>query len=191
MDRASVDRAISLGSMSKTYGLPGLRLGWLASRDRAALAKIARSASFGSRGSRTRHLSVSGSLRMPASSCFPAPSMTSRHMCDSDSVARPCATPWDCSRPGSKHVLNAARPGSANDAQGFRTTCRYTLSITFTPPSREATDMGDATRLTTWIDWYRFARRALELGHAEASSYATARYVEEQNRTVASEWRAA
>ena len=34
------DRAISLGSMSKTYGLPGLRLGWLASHDRAALAKI-------------------------------------------------------------------------------------------------------------------------------------------------------
>ena len=34
------DRAISLGSMSKTYGLPGLRLGWLASRDRAALSKI-------------------------------------------------------------------------------------------------------------------------------------------------------
>ena len=27
------DRAVSLGSMSKTYGLPGLRLGWLASRD--------------------------------------------------------------------------------------------------------------------------------------------------------------
>ena len=34
------DRAISLGSMSKTYGLPGLRLGWLASRDRATLARI-------------------------------------------------------------------------------------------------------------------------------------------------------
>ena len=34
------DRAISLGSMSKTYGLPGLRLGWLASHDRAALEKI-------------------------------------------------------------------------------------------------------------------------------------------------------
>jgi aspartate/methionine/tyrosine aminotransferase len=34
------DRALSLGSMSKTYGLPGLRLGWLASRDRDALARI-------------------------------------------------------------------------------------------------------------------------------------------------------
>jgi hypothetical protein len=42
--------------------------------------------------------------------------------------------------------------------------------------------MGDGQRLTTWIDWYRFARRALELDHAEASAYATARYVEEQNR---------
>jgi hypothetical protein len=45
-----------------------------------------------------------------------------------------------------------------------------------------ALHMGDGQRLTTWIDWYRFARRALELGHAEASEYATARYVEEQNR---------
>jgi aspartate/methionine/tyrosine aminotransferase len=34
------DRALSLGSMSKTYGLPGLRLGWLASRDSDALARI-------------------------------------------------------------------------------------------------------------------------------------------------------
>ena len=34
------DRAISLGSMSKTYGLPGLRLGWLASRDRDALSRV-------------------------------------------------------------------------------------------------------------------------------------------------------
>ena len=34
------ERALSLGSMSKTYGLPGLRLGWLASRDRDALAQI-------------------------------------------------------------------------------------------------------------------------------------------------------
>jgi aspartate/methionine/tyrosine aminotransferase len=34
------DRALSLGSVSKTYGLPGLRLGWLASRDREALARI-------------------------------------------------------------------------------------------------------------------------------------------------------
>jgi aspartate/methionine/tyrosine aminotransferase len=34
------DRALSLGSMSKTYGLAGLRLGWLASRDRETLSAI-------------------------------------------------------------------------------------------------------------------------------------------------------
>ena len=34
------DRALSLGSVSKTYGLPGLRLAWLASRDSAFLQKI-------------------------------------------------------------------------------------------------------------------------------------------------------
>ena len=47
--------------------------------------------------------------------------------------------------PGSKHVLNAARLGSANDPQGFRTTCRYTLSShTHHPPERRL-HMGDAT----------------------------------------------
>ena len=51
--------------------------------------------------------------------------------------------------------------------------------------------MGDKERLTTWIEWYSFARHALELGHEEASAYATARYVEEQNRAVARDWRAA
>lgn len=34
------ERAISLGSVSKTYGLPGLRLGWLACHDSALLQKI-------------------------------------------------------------------------------------------------------------------------------------------------------
>ncbi len=34
------DTAVSLGSVSKTYGLPGLRLGWLASRDRALLERV-------------------------------------------------------------------------------------------------------------------------------------------------------
>ena len=37
------ERAVSLGSISKTYGLPGLRLGWLATRDpalRAAMAEL-------------------------------------------------------------------------------------------------------------------------------------------------------
>ena len=42
--------------------------------------------------------------------------------------------------------------------------------------------MGDSHRLTTWTDWYRFARRTLELDHGEAVSYATARFVEEQNQ---------
>ncbi len=34
------ERALSLGSVSKTYGLPGLRLGWLASHDTELLQKI-------------------------------------------------------------------------------------------------------------------------------------------------------
>jgi aspartate/methionine/tyrosine aminotransferase len=34
------ERALSLSSVSKTYGLPGLRLGWLACRDRTFLEKI-------------------------------------------------------------------------------------------------------------------------------------------------------
>jgi len=34
------ERALSLGSVSKTYGLPGLRLGWLACRDTHILQKI-------------------------------------------------------------------------------------------------------------------------------------------------------
>jgi len=48
-----------------------------------------------------------------------------------------------------------------------------------------------SARLTTWIDWYRFARRALALEHAEAADYATARYVEEQNRTLLRQRKAA
>jgi aspartate/methionine/tyrosine aminotransferase len=34
------ERCVSLGGMSKTYGLPGLRIGWLASHDRALLDKV-------------------------------------------------------------------------------------------------------------------------------------------------------
>jgi len=34
------DRALSLGSVSKTYGLPGLRLAWLASQDKKLLQEI-------------------------------------------------------------------------------------------------------------------------------------------------------
>ncbi len=35
------DRAISLGGLSKSFGLPGLRIGWLATRDKEALGKFA------------------------------------------------------------------------------------------------------------------------------------------------------
>jgi aspartate/methionine/tyrosine aminotransferase len=34
------ERAISLGTVSKAYGLPGLRVGWLASRDRGLLERV-------------------------------------------------------------------------------------------------------------------------------------------------------
>jgi aspartate/methionine/tyrosine aminotransferase len=34
------EHGVSLGSVSKTYGLPGLRLGWIATRDRALLKAI-------------------------------------------------------------------------------------------------------------------------------------------------------
>jgi hypothetical protein len=37
-------------------------------------------------------------------------------------------------------------------------------------------------RLREWIDWYRFARETFDYGHAEAVTYANARYVEELNR---------
>lgn len=51
--------------------------------------------------------------------------------------------------------------------------------------------MSDGQRLTTWIEWYRFARQTLGLGHEESSTYATARFVEEQNRADARERKAA
>lgn len=34
------ERGVALGSISKTYGLPGLRLGWLVSQDRSLLEKV-------------------------------------------------------------------------------------------------------------------------------------------------------
>ncbi len=36
------DRGLSLGVLSKTYGLPGLRIGWIACRDRALLSRMER-----------------------------------------------------------------------------------------------------------------------------------------------------
>lgn len=51
--------------------------------------------------------------------------------------------------------------------------------------------MAEAQRLRTWIDWYRFATRTLQLSHDESAAYATARYVEEQNRKALRERSAA
>jgi len=36
------ERGISLGVMSKSYGLPGIRVGWVACRDREALGRMER-----------------------------------------------------------------------------------------------------------------------------------------------------
>jgi hypothetical protein len=44
---------------------------------------------------------------------------------------------------------------------------------------------GDETadrRLTSWVEWYRFARRELEYAHGEAVVYANIRTVEDLNR---------
>lgn len=37
-------------------------------------------------------------------------------------------------------------------------------------------------RPITWTDWYRFARDTLDLSPVEAAQYATARFVEQENR---------
>ena len=42
--------------------------------------------------------------------------------------------------------------------------------------------MKQKKRLTSWIDWYGFARETLGYTHGEAVVYANLRYVEEQNR---------
>ena len=34
----------------------------------------------------------------------------------------------------------------------------------------------------SWLEWYRFARRTLELTPVDAASYASARTLEDQNR---------
>jgi len=40
------DLAVSLGVMSKTYGLPGLRIGWIATRNRQVLHAVARAKDY-------------------------------------------------------------------------------------------------------------------------------------------------
>jgi hypothetical protein len=42
-------------------------------------------------------------------------------------------------------------------------------------------ELGDR-RLTSWVEWYRFARRELAYAHGEAVVYANVRTVEDLNR---------
>jgi hypothetical protein len=46
-------------------------------------------------------------------------------------------------------------------------------------------------RLTTWLEWYRFARFHLDLEHIEAVAYANVRSVEDGNRARLRDRRAA
>ncbi len=90
----------------------------------------------------------------------------------------------------------ATRSGSADGtaAPSFGTACpsptpracsgRVSSPVAARMAKEKATEM-DGRRLTTWIDWYRFARRDLEYTHGEAVLYANVRFVEEQNRAGA------
>ena len=42
--------------------------------------------------------------------------------------------------------------------------------------------MERSPRPSSWIEWYRFARFTLEVGHDEAVTYANVRLVEQLNR---------
>ena len=247
------ERALSLGSMSKTYGLPGLRLGWLACRDRDALQRIvdlkhytticssAPSELLSALALRHREVLADRNRGIVLANLPLLDAFFERHA-DVLSWVRPTAGPDRipaAARSGRRNrVLRAAgrrrgsaapsrrrlrragprprrlRPGGhARGAGTARALHRHTfltllkrrrnpdarfpnilpihLGADNRTPSRKGAAMSDGQRLTTWIEWYRFAREALELGHAEASAYATARYVEEQNRTQSREWRAA
>ena len=247
------ERALSLGSMSKTYGLPGLRLGWLASRDRGALARIvdlkhytticssAPSELLSALALRHRDALADRNraivlANLPLARRVPRPARGAALLGASD--REPDRLPATARRRGHDRLLRAARgrdggaaaprPGlrragaradrvrPRDDAGGARpagaTGSKRVLNVAIHPaqlarkvsehpadtpcsrqhdPLQKGAAMGDGQRLTTWIEWYRFARHALELGHAEASEYATARYVEEQNRVHTRERRAA
>ena len=247
------ERALSLGSMSKTYGLPGLRLGWLACRDRDALQRIvdlkhytticssAPSELLSALALRHRDVLADRNRGIVLANLPLLDAFFERHA-DVLSWVRPTAGPIGFPRlhgvgrrdrvlraagrrrgraaasrrrlrragarpcrlrprrhargPGTpralhRHTFLTLLKQRRNPDARFPNNLPIHLGADNTTPSRRGAAMGDGQRLTTWIEWYRFAREALELGHAEASSYATARYVEEQNRTQTREWRAA
>ena len=122
-------RAVSLGSISKSYGLPGLRLGWLVTRDAALREAIMRwkdytticsSATSGSsratcpgstRSSRATRTSSSGSARPQARSASRASGKSATSIASaSDSRA------WACSCSRDPCTTSPATSGSASAA---------------------------------------------------------------------------
>jgi len=60
-------------------------------------------------------------------------------------------------------------------AEASRLRC---FTVSMASRGKEAADR----RLTSWVEWYRFARRELAYAHGEAVVYANVRTVEDLNR---------
>jgi Aminotransferase class I and II len=72
--------ALSLGVMSKAYGLPGLRIGWLACRDRALLERLERRKHYTTICNAPANISPSSPCA-PATACSPATGRSSNPTC--------------------------------------------------------------------------------------------------------------
>ena len=59
---------------------------------------------------------------------------------------------------------------------------KRSMNVELQPSEVQERGMRSQERLTTWIDWYRFARKTLAYAHGEAVSYANVRFAEEANR---------
>ena len=158
------ERALSLGSMSKTYGLPGLRLGWLASRDRDALQRSSTSSTT-RRSARARRASSSARSRcgiasprraQPRRSCSRTCRCSTRSSSGMRSASRGC---------GRRRARSASRASTASeDTTGFceqlvaETGCSCfpapstTSRVTFGSASGAQPCPRRSQRLERWID---------------------------------------
>src|SRR5690349_21617491 len=125
------ERAVSLGSISKSYGLPGLRTGvtcrsWTASSSgtpepsRGPVRRQARSASLASPGSLTSPGTANSSPR-PVSCSFRARSTTSRTISASASAGSTCPMPSKSWRPTSPTASTALAASARKQTQAART----------------------------------------------------------------------